>query len=172
MTAVAKMLQAAASPSASHQHVEVGQRPRCYLAGPISGVSWESAVSWRRLAAEELSRHGIEAIDPLRHTEVLAGETTLRSAYPEWLWTQERAIVHRSLYDVRRSQVVLANVLGARERSVGTIAEIAVAYEHHIPVVLVVREGNPHDHPFLKEMATVVTGALDEAIEAVWRLFS
>lgn len=152
--------------------VEVGQRPRCYLAGPISGVGWKAAASWRRLAAERLAQYGIEAIDPLRHTEMLSGEKALKSAYPEWLWTQERAIVHRSFYDVRRSQVVLANVLGARERSVGTIAEVAVAYEHHIPVVLVVEEGNPHGHPFLLELVTVVTESLDEAIEAVWRLFS
>lgn len=156
---------------------------RCYLAGPISGVSWEAAASWRRLAAERLAQYGVEAIDPLRHiadsvrlslqhTETLSGERALKTAYPEWLWTQERAIVHRSLYDVRRSQVVLANVLGARERSVGTIAEVAVAHEHRTPVVLVVEEGNPHDHPFLLELATVVTESLDEAIEAVWRLFS
>lgn len=152
--------------------VDLEQRPRCYLAGPISGVSWESAVSWRKVVSEELARHGVEAIDPLRHSEVLAGETKLRSVYPEWLWIQQRAIVHRSLYHVRRSQVVLANVLGARERSVGTITEIAVAHEYRIPVVLVVDEGNPHDHPFLKEMATVVTEDLNDAVEAVWRLFT
>jgi hypothetical protein len=147
-------------------------RPRCYLVGPISRIGYQSAWLWRDYAARKLAEHGVEAINPLRHTEELSESQCLASEYPEWLWTQARAIVHRSFYDVRRSQAVLANFRGAEERSIGSIAEVAVAYEHRIPVVLVVERGNPHDHPFLKELATVVTDDLNQGIEAVWRLFS
>lgn len=145
---------------------------RVYLVGPISGLSYQQAIDWRSRANQALAEHGIETICPLRNTEILEGEEALEQEYSAWLWTQARAIVHRSLYDVRRSDAILANFLGAQQRSMGSIVELAVAYERHIPIVVVMEQGNPHDHIFIREMATVVVDDLDSGIEATWRLFA
>jgi nucleoside 2-deoxyribosyltransferase len=145
---------------------------KVYLVGPISNTNAAYAFAWRDYATSVLESFGIRTIDPLRNLDELRNESRIQSAYPEWLWTTERAVVHRSLYDVRRSDVVLANFLGATERSVGSIVEIAVAYDRNIPVVVVLEPGNPNDHMFIREMAAVRTETLDDGIEAVWRLFA
>jgi nucleoside 2-deoxyribosyltransferase len=56
---------------------------------------------------------------------------------------------------------------GATRVSIGTVMEIAWAHAYGKPVVLVMEEGNVHDHPMIRECSPFIVHTLDEGIELV-----
>lgn len=57
--------------------------PTVYLAGPISGCSYEGATDWRDHATAVLARDGIKGLSPMRAKEYLKGcERKLEHPYP------------------------------------------------------------------------------------------
>lgn len=85
----------------------------------------------------------------------------------------DRAINSRDRFDTLRATAVLVNLLGASRVSIGTVMEIAWAYDHKIPVVVAMEpEGNLHDHPMIRDSISIRVASLEEAIEAVTALVS
>jgi len=136
-----------------------------YLAGPISGISYEKAVGWRRIATQRLAP--IRCLSPMRGKTYLSSEEAIADSYDTPL-SCARGILTRDHWDVLRCGVVLANLLGAERVSVGTVCEIAWAHAYRKPVVLVMEpNGNPHQHAMIVEMAGFWLQTLDEAIDVV-----
>lgn len=145
-----------------------------YLAGPISGLTYDQADDWRRIAYDELARGGIHAMSPLRYKEYLrhmvAGELSPTCAgYGELhCLSSPRGIMTRDRMDATRCDALLVNFLGATRVSIGTVMEIAWADAHRIPVVCVMEEsGNPHEHAMISEAIGFRVKTLDEAIHVV-----
>lgn len=140
-----------------------------YLVGPISGMTWKEATEWRRFVADMLGTFGIAALDPLRGKQFLEKRTirgVITSTYEDQTITSAQGIFGRDLFDVRRSDVVLANFLGARKVSQFSLIELGVALDRQKPIVLVMeRQGNPHESRLLRErVATYVTDDLRESV--------
>lgn len=145
-------------------------RPIVYLAGPITGKSFGEATGWREWAAGGLHRYGIGSTDPLRGKDYLRGEEKLDLAYPKTMSTPQ-GIFARDLYDVRRADAVLANVLGATKPSTGTIAEVVLAGWLRVPVVLVRDDADVHHtHPFIDQSCPYIVDNLDEGISILVHL--
>lgn len=125
-----------------------------YLAGPISGLSWSEASSWRVRASYLLAP--LRVLDPLRGKEFLFEEKVLKHSYEDLhpLVSAEN-IVQRDLEDVRNCQAVLVNFLGARQVSIGTCVEIGYAKALGKEVVTVLDQSNPHNHPFITQTSRV-----------------
>ena len=81
----------------------------------------------------------------------------------------DRGLVTRDYHDTCRADLLIVNLLGARDKSLGTITELAWAYDHRIPTVVVMEPTgtNPHEHPFLREMTSYRVDSIDRAIEVV-----
>ena len=138
-----------------------------YLAGPIRGHSYNDANNWRERVRDSLP-NGVKVLSPMRDKEFLRRKRKIRDSYPDHPLATDHAITTRDRADVMRCDVVLMNLLGAGEVSLGTMAELGWADAWRKPVVLVMEaRGNPHDHPFLRSIAGFVTDNLDEAIEMV-----
>lgn len=141
-----------------------------YLAGPITGLTYEECTEWRDKAKAELAKSGITAYSPMRGKGYLSDGNPIEAfnnRLPQKLSTQ-KGIVGRDYFDATRSDVVLCNLLGAKSRSIGTIFELAWRYQKQLPVVLVMEDtGNVHDHPFINESVTYRTNNIDEGIELV-----
>lgn len=142
-----------------------------YLAGPVSHGTLADAAGWRDRAAELLATYGIESLSPVRCEGPLDGHGPISSHgrdYPAAAkLSQPNAVLRRDHFDVRRSDLVLANFLGATRPSLGTAMEMGFAYDRHIPVVMVMETGNVHDHMMLTASALAVYEDLDEALAAV-----
>jgi nucleoside 2-deoxyribosyltransferase len=136
-----------------------------YLAGPIYGLSYDEATDWRNTATHILEDAGVRALSPLRGKEFLREERELHGAYPEYPLSTDQGIVSRDKFDVLRSDVVLVNLRCAERVSIGTMFEIAWA--HGKPVVLIMEDGNIHDHPFVRQCAPFIVGSLEEALDLV-----
>jgi nucleoside 2-deoxyribosyltransferase len=78
-----------------------------------------------------------------------------------------KGITTRDRWDCTRCDVVLVNLLGTREISIGTVMEIAWADSARIPIVLVMEDKNPHDHLILSQVAGFRVDNLEDGLDIV-----
>lgn len=77
-----------------------------------------------------------------------------------------REVMEFDLNKVRNSNLIIVNFNDLK--SLGTMAELAIAYEHRIPVIGLCSEENyPMLHPWQKEMCNRIFGDIDELIDYV-----
>ena len=141
-----------------------------YLAGPITGLSYEGATDWREYAKKKLAEYGIVGVSPMRAKGFLKALPTMPSGEQKDLHGigQPRGFVARDRLDVSRCDAVLMNLLGAERVSVGTMVEVGWADAFRKPVVLVMEpEGNVHEHGFTRQLTAYHNESLDTAIETV-----
>jgi hypothetical protein len=92
-------------------------------------------------------------------------EGVIHGSYEEHPLATSRGINTRDHLDTLRSTVVLVNLLGAEKVSIGTVAEMAWAWDHGIPLVVAMeKEGNVHSHPMLNQWIDYRLDTLDDAI--------
>ncbi len=136
-----------------------------YLAGPISGLSYDEATEWRGKATTLLGQRNMTALSPLRSKRYLSEKTHLAHTYAEHPLSTQRGIVSRDHMDVERADAVLMNLLGAKTVSIGTMFEAAWSFQLRKPLVVVMEPGNLHEHPFVREAADYILPDLEEAID-------
>ncbi len=138
-----------------------------YLAGPITGCTYGDCTDWRDLVSARLDCASTKCLSPMRGKAFLQDETSVGNNYPNPL-ACPRGIMTRDHWDATRCTVLLVNLLGATRVSIGTVMEIAWAWDHGIPVVAVMeRDGNPHDHAMIQEAIGFRVETLDEGIQVV-----
>lgn len=141
-------------------------RGRVYLCGPIAGLTYgEARHGWREEIAT-LVDPSIELLSPMRQEGHLAEMVgTIGALAPSDLpIATQRAIVAKDKLDIRRSDLVVANFLGAKRVSIGSVAEMGIASEANKTIILVMEpEGNIHDHVFIRELADVRVTTVEEA---------
>lgn len=144
--------------------------PKVYLAGPITGITYEGATDWRQRFWMELSSlaGNIKCVSPLRGKSHLRGTGPISvMGNPDHAMSTNRAIIARDHWDCITADAVVANLLGATAPSLGTTMEIGWAYTHRKPLILVMEEGNPHEHPMIIEAADFRARDLSEAARIV-----
>lgn len=136
---------------------------KIYLAGPISGLTYDGAQDWRKHFSSTIDQR-IDCFSPLRGKEFLKSKGNLEGSYPHMLAT-DKAITGRDRNDCTRADLVVFYLLGAQRISVGTMIELGWADANRIPAVLVMEdEGNPHDHPMVRETIQFRVNNLADAI--------
>jgi nucleoside 2-deoxyribosyltransferase len=83
-----------------------------------------------------------------------------------------KGINRRDFYDCTRSGAVLMNLLGTHKVSIGTVMEIAWAFQARVPVIVVMEKDNIHRHAMIEDSTTYLTSSLDKAYELVKFLFN
>ena len=136
-----------------------------YLAGPITGLSYDGAVDWRTSTSIKLHASGIRGLSPMRWKEYLLEETSIADRYDEHVLSTSKAITTRDRWDCMRSDVILMNLIGAKRISIGTMIEAGWADAFRKPVVLAIEENNMHHHAMLEHIAGWVVPDLDQAID-------
>jgi nucleoside 2-deoxyribosyltransferase len=144
-------------------------RKTVYLAGPITGTSYEEATNgWRKEIAAQLDEEGISCLSPMRGCEHLKGTskfTSLEKDYGVNPVTTAAAIVARDRNDVRTCDLMIVNFLGATQRSLGTAVEFGWADRYDKPIILIMEdEGNVHEHVMLTHLAGFRVRTLEDAV--------
>ncbi len=151
---------------------------RCvYLAGPITGLTFRGASRWRAEFTEALKRANeshryprtthLHPLSPMRDKDQFICDP--RQVLPS-TWDEGKAAVHRDLLDIRRSDAVLVNLLGASRVSLGTMCELGYAYAERKFILVVMEPDNPHDHVFVTELASQIVPTLDDALRVLGAL--
>lgn len=137
---------------------------KIYLAGPISGLTYESAaLGWREQIRTLLPE--FDLFCPMRAKEFLAGEGILQGAYAFNPMSSENGILGRDRNDVFTSDLVIANFLEDEgNMSLGTAMEFGWADAWRKPVIMIAEQDNVHrKHPMLRGSSVYVVETLDEA---------
>jgi nucleoside 2-deoxyribosyltransferase len=134
-----------------------------YLAGPITGLSFDNAVDWRD-EFNKLLPPEIQGMSPLRGKTYLQNETEIAASYEDNVLSCARGIITRDYNDCRRCDILVANFLGAKKVSIGSVMEIAWAKAFQTPVIMIMEEtGNPHDHPMVTECVGFRVTSVEQA---------
>lgn len=150
-----------------------------YLAGPITGLSYDGCTDWREQAIKALAKRGIQGVSPLRGKEYLSTEKIVGDNYDGHenpiiaILSSQRGIYARDKFDCHRSDAIIVNMLGAQRVSIGTVMEIAWAAAANIPVILVMeKEGNIHEHSMLREACPWRCETLEQALHVCIAMFA
>lgn len=134
-----------------------------FLAGPLTGVPYKDALEWRKHVESRLPDE-IVAFSALRGKIYLEKERSLKDAYPQHLLSTAQGTITRDRYDVSHCDALFVNFLDTDKVSIGTVMEMAWADARRIPIIVVMKNGNIHDHAFVRQVAGFVTDDLEEAI--------
>lgn len=142
-----------------------------YLAGPITGCSFEGCTDWRKAVAQKLRPFGILGVDPMRAKDYLKAEKEITGSYEDKVMSCQRGIMTRDRYDATHCDAILVNFLGAPKISIGTVIEIGWTDLIRTPIICAIEpEGNPHDHPMIREAIGFRVPTLDEAVEVAIKI--
>lgn len=148
-----------------------------YLAGGMSGATWEEADAWRREITSLLS--DFRCLSPMRCKreklklrEEKGNEGLLGDVIEGDPLLSRRGIYCRDFFDCTRSDLVVANLTDCTGRnliSIGTMFELAWAWQARTPIVLILpsNTGNKHEHAFVLEAADFRVSGIEEAAEIV-----
>jgi nucleoside 2-deoxyribosyltransferase len=145
-----------------------------YLAGPIAGQTYDSATDWRYKASKEIDSDKVECLSPMRGKSHLKGVAVLSSGgYEHNAMSTEKGINRRDFFDCTRAECLLVNFLDCGSRvSIGTVMEIAWAYQAKIPTVVVMKMNNAHVHAMINDCITYRVETMEEAVRLVKFLFN
>jgi nucleoside 2-deoxyribosyltransferase len=110
-----------------------------YLAGPITGLSYDEARhGWREEFAKKMPPH-IFCKSPMRAKQFLKGKKNLSGdpvAYSSEALATAAGITTRDRFDLMTSDTVVMNVLGVKVGSIGTAQEVGCADAYRVPLVM------------------------------------
>jgi len=144
-----------------------------YLAGSITGLTYDQSMGWRRTTIEVLANMGYDVFSPMRHKLDLAhkfGDKAIPHTDPSF-----RDPFNRDVHDIRRADYVLCfdpygHSFGRDMPSVGTLVELGIAYEARKYIIVVEPslvdnlQGTVYDvHPFIAGVANDLVPSLNDA---------
>lgn len=136
---------------------------KVYLAGFIQGAKIKECMEWRVKVRKYYEDNGIIFIDPLNGKEVATiTPDGLKSSTPR------NSIVHRDYRCVIDADLIVVNMntFGETRPLTGTICELAWAWEHHIPIIMITNEAIYKDHPFLSYFASWVVPDINSLFDS------
>jgi nucleoside 2-deoxyribosyltransferase len=136
-----------------------------YLAGGISGYTYDEAQEWRDYVADQFAGTDIRCYSPLRGKEFLKKEGIISKSYDYHPLASAKGILHRDHHDCTTSDLIFVNFLRATSHSVGTAMEVGWAFDHHILTVAVMeKDAEFNTHPMVLESITYRVETLDDGI--------
>ena len=148
----------------------MSERFRIYLSGGMQNFgkeNFDESNNWR-----------VEVIDFYREIEGYSGNKIAISCFnPNDLYSfkdehiddDDRTIMDNDLYYLTKSDVVLVNFNDPK--SLGTMAEIAIAYDRGIPVIGINEEGNNVLHSWQKAICRKILYSINDACEYIYNTY-
>ena len=138
---------------------------RVYLAGQITGLTYDGAEDWREQAREMLAGHGITAFSPLRGKSFLRDMGVIEDSQEARTISSAKGLTARDREDVRRADAVLMYLPDDARISIGTMIEVGWADAWRVPVVLVITPGSLYaTHPMVRECVAYTAHTLAEGV--------
>ena len=141
-----------------------GRMFKIYCCKPISGRTAEEVFEYYEEMERTLSDYGYKVLSPLHGKDVLRTEKEFRATDYRHPVATNHAIFERDRWMVKQADVVYANMLDTKMVSIGSMMEMAWAFDSGKHVVLAIEPGNIHQHAFVLEAAHVVWESEESAL--------
>lgn len=119
------------------------QTVKIYLAGAMGNLSIQEQTEWRNEISEYINTY----ITEFKKEPIIFSPPNYYTRYNA-TYNSEREAMIFDLDKVRKSDLIIANF---ENHSIGTIIEVAVAYENKIPILGLNRQFGKEIHPWLTE---------------------
>lgn len=131
---------------------------KIYLAGSISGLSYDEVVNSYKNKSDILENNGYEILCPMTGKTYLRNEIQFKASdYENFPVSTNHAIFERDKWMVHQCDIILADLSLSGERvSIGTMMELAWASLLGKHTILILPKGNIHKHAFVLEAADIV----------------
>jgi nucleoside 2-deoxyribosyltransferase len=148
-----------------------------YVAGLMSGLPFREVKERFYPLIKELQDAGFFVLHPMIGKENhFKDDTILKQTFdhPSPM-TTDKAILRRDHWMVKTSDIVLMNLLHAKEKSIGCSYELAWAYCYNRHVITLMEKGNCHEHAFVKGGSDIILTNTEDAIKylkefsEIWR---
>ena len=144
-----------------------------YVAGSISGMSYEEAQDYFKTTSHILTNMGYDVLSPMIGKTHLRTEIKLREKDYTHPVSTNHAIFGRDKWMVEQSDIVLCNLSNSGDRvSIGSMMELAWASMLNKHVIVIMQKDNIHRHAFVLEAADIVFTSLNEGLEYLSNLNS
>lgn len=145
---------------------------KIYIAGPISGMSYDEVSSYFRDTKITLEEAGFTVVSPMTGKKELRTELEFRKeGYDNVPVATNHAIYNRDRWMVTQSDIIYANLMNCGDRvSIGTCMELAWAFDKGKHVVIAMDKENIHRHAFVLESAHIVFESHNDAIKYLFNL--
>lgn len=145
----------------------MSERFRIYLSGGMQNFgkeNFDKSNNWR-VEAESIFNE-LNGYSDNNINITCFNPNRLYSFKDEYIEDSDRTMMDNDLYYLRRSDVVLVNFNDPK--SLGTMAEIAIAYERGIPVVGINVDGNNTLHSWQESICKRILYSVEEACEYIY----
>ena len=137
---------------------------KVYLAGYIQGAKIEECIAWRKQIRDyyKVRDWPITFLDPLNGKEI---NTISKDGLTSHV--APNAILHRDFKSVMDCDIVVVNMdtFGEDRPLTGTICELAWAWEHHKPILMITGEPKYLRHPFLLNFSSMIFPTVEKLLE-------
>lgn len=125
----------------------------------MTGLTFEQYIKWRNDIKNQLENfdcaYKVICINPAQYYNFEDDST----------YNSDKEVMDFDLYKVRHSDLIIVN-FNSDKHSLGTMAELATAYERRIPIIGL-NENNYNLHPWEREMLNKTFLGMNEMIEYV-----
>jgi len=142
---------------------------KVYLAGIIDGEKIEKCKFWRHQIINHYSNwknsgknYGdICFLNPLNGEDDISKDGMSSNIPPS-------AIFIKDYNAIRKSDLFIVNMdtYKSKRTNIGTIMEIAFAYEHKIPILMITRDQMHYKHPFVISVVNCYFKSIKELLES------
>lgn len=129
-----------------------------YLSGGMGNISFEERSKWRKQVIDAIKFNYDCEKEPIFFNPVNYYD------FEEVRYKTQREVMEFDLNALRNSDLVIVNFNDPS--SLGTCAELAIAYEMKIPIVGINKDGKEL-HPWLSEFTNRMCSSIREAVEYV-----
>lgn len=136
-----------------------------YTAGSISGKTPQEVEKYFTTLKVLFESFGYTVLNPMTAKGHLITEMAYRAADYRHPISTNRAILSRDRWMVQQADIIYADLTNATHASIGTMFELAWAYDHHKHTIIVMDETNIHHHAFVLESVSIVFPQAKEAID-------
>lgn len=132
-----------------------------YLAGGMTGLSYEEQINWRLYVESKLKNYEcdykVKCFNPVDYY-------SLEDTTPE---IEEEAMKF-DLHKLKESNLVIVNFNAPK--SLGTQSEIAIAWDNHIPVIGL-NESKQQLHPWQYSMTSKIFNNMEDMLKYIYKYY-
>jgi nucleoside 2-deoxyribosyltransferase len=140
---------------------------KIYCCYPMTGLSYDQVIEYYTDMDQILSNMGFKVLQPMTGKEKLESEVELKAhGYTGNPIITDHAIIERDRWMVLQSDILLVNLLDAKERvSIGSCMELAWGHDHGKHTIVLMQSDNIHQHAFVKESADILFESEKDAFD-------
>lgn len=137
---------------------------KIYIAGSISGKDVSEVFIYFMEYRKLLKSWGYTVLNPMTAKGHLRTEKIFKAKDYRHPISTNRAIIGRDRWMVGQADIVFVDLADAEHVSIGSVMEIAWAYELRKHIVVVIPENNIHQHGMLLQAADIVFEKTEDAL--------